>query len=78
MYMLMVENINTWKAKLSQYDHKLDDFIKKKLSDRTMWFARLKSISKVIWIINMHIDINEEHQEIQSEHAHICPFGDGF
>lgn len=29
-----VENINTWKAKLSQYDHISNHFIKKKLSDR--------------------------------------------
>jgi putative transposase len=31
-----VENIDTWKAKLSQYDHILDDYIKKKLGDRAM------------------------------------------
>jgi putative transposase len=31
-----VHEIATWKAKLSQYDHKLDDYIKKKLGDRAM------------------------------------------
>lgn len=59
-----VEDINTWKAKLSQYDHILDDFIKKKLSDRTMLVGGIDLVQRDLYSAFLAFCIDSEKETV--------------
>ena len=55
-----VIEINTWKAKLSQYDHKLDSYIKKGLGERTMLVGGTDLVQRDLYSAFLAYCVNEE------------------